>query len=118
MNRPGAAKAKAAIAVRDLRAWRYGTLLLACIELGGCGLNGPAHAPPTGTAAVVVDMGLASYDPPTVTIHSGQTVEWRNTSILTHTVTSDPSLMKITGNEGAPTAVPFNSGDVAAGNVY
>src|SRR5690349_19949571 len=77
---------------------------LAYLILSGCGLSGPAYAPPAPAAAAIVDMGLTSFSQPTVTIHAGQTVEWRNTSILTHTVSADPAA--------------FDSGNVAAGEIY
>jgi plastocyanin len=64
-------------------------------------------------------MGFESYSPATVTIRAGDTVEWQNTSLITHTVTDDPKLADISGDaELPPGASPFNSGDVPAGQVY
>jgi len=85
-------------------------LLLAAVvtELAGCGLPGPAHDEPLPTVAAVVDMGFTSFAPDIVRIHAGQTVEWRNTAFITHTVTSD-----VSGSER-----PLDSGDLLAGNVY
>ena len=89
------------------------------LALSGCGLGGPAHGPPASNATAVVDMGFESYTPDTLTIRTGDTVEWRNTSFLTHTVTDDPSRTKRPGNAGLPPgAQPFDSGDIAAGQVY
>jgi len=89
------------------------------IALSGCGLGGPAHGPASSNAAAVIDMGFESYSPATVTIRSGGTVEWRNTSLITHTVTDDPERAKTQGDAGLPPgAPPFDSGDIAAGQVY
>lgn len=89
------------------------------LALTGCGLGGPAHGPPAGNAAAVIDMGFESYDPPTVGIRSGDTVEWRNTSLITHTVTDDPSGAQRPGDAALPPgAPPFDSGGIPAGQVY
>jgi plastocyanin len=42
-------------------------------------------------AAAVVDMGFLSFSPATVNMRTGQTVEWRNTSIITHAVLCAPA---------------------------
>jgi len=87
--------------------------------LAGCGLFGPAHDEPSTMAAASVDMGFASFDPPTVAIHAGQTIEFRNTSIVTHTVTDDPNLAAMPSDVALPPgAAPFDSGDIPAGEVY
>ncbi len=60
-----------------------------------------------------------SFEPETIRITQGQTVQWRNTSRFTHTVTADPELAADPANvqlpEGAET---FDSGDIAAGEVW
>jgi plastocyanin len=89
------------------------------LALSGCGLGGPAHGPPAPSAAAVVDMGFARYLPVEVTIRSGDTVEWRNTSLITHTVTDDPSRARNQGDALLPPgAPPFDSSDIAAGQIY
>jgi len=94
-------------------------LILAALTLSGCGLSGPAHNPPLPNAAATVDMGFESYDPATVTIERNQTVEWRNTSPITHTVTDDPNLAKKSEDAVLPAGAPaFNSGDIPAGEIY
>lgn len=94
-------------------------LLPALAALAGCGLSGPAHDAPMSDAAAVVDMGFASFDPPVVHIKAGQKVEWRNTALITHTVTADKSVAADPGDVSVPEgATPFNSGDIAAGQVY
>ncbi len=90
--------------------------LLMVLAFSRCGLGGPAHGPPTPGAAAVVDMGFARYLPAEVTIRSGDTVEWRNTSLITHTVTDDPGRARGQGDAMLPPGVPpFDSGDIAAG---
>jgi plastocyanin len=92
---------------------------LVALFLGGCGLGGPAHQAPLPSAAAVVDMGFQSYTPAAITIKAGQTVEWRNTSLITHTVTDDPKLASSAGDAVLPTgAIAFDSGDIAAGDVF
>ena len=87
--------------------------------LSACGLGGPAHRPPVSNAAAVIDMGFETYDPATVTVGPGDTVEWRNTSLITHSVTDDPGRAKTPSDAGLPPgAPPFDSGDIAAGTVY
>jgi len=64
-------------------------------------------------------MGFESYDPATVTIKSGETVEWRNTSLITHTVTDDSRRAEDANDANVPPrGQPFDSGDIAAGQVY
>jgi len=85
----------------------------------GCGVGGPAHGPPDARAAAVVDMGFESFTPATVTVKTGQIVEWRNTSPITHSVSFDPNAAAKASDAVLPTGVqPFASGDIAAGNVY
>jgi len=95
-------------------------LVLASVgALAGCGLTGPAHDAPMADAAAVVDMGFASFDPEVVHIKAGQTVEWRNTALITHTVTADKSVAADPDDVSLPAgAASFNSGDIPAGQVY
>ncbi len=87
--------------------------------LADCGIGGPAHGPPDPRAAAVVDMGFESFTPASVTIKAGQTVEWRNTSPITHSVSFDPGAAMQRGDVALPSGVqPFASGDIAAGQVY
>src|SRR5690242_10621358 len=83
----------------------------ALLGLSGCGLGGPAHGPASGNAAATVDMGFTSFQPETVHIRAGQTVEWRNTAIVTHSVTDDARLASRPGDVSLPAgATPFRSG--------
>jgi plastocyanin len=93
--------------------------LLYLLAVAGCGLNGPAHQAPLPEAAATVDMGLMSFTPPTITVHAGQSVEWRNTSIITHNVTDNAnSASNATDAALPPGGIPFSSGDIPAGKVF
>ncbi|HKF60879.1 MAG TPA: plastocyanin/azurin family copper-binding protein [Dongiaceae bacterium] len=92
---------------------------LALVSLAGCGLGGRAHGPPSPNTSAVVDMGFASFQPETVRIRAGQSVEWRNTSVITHSVTDDSRLASKPQDAAYPTgATPFRSGDIHAGDVF
>jgi plastocyanin len=97
-----------------------GTVGLLCLlALAGCGLNGPAHQAPLPGAAATVDMGLMSFTPASITIHAGQSVEWRNTSIITHNVTDSAGSASNPADVALPAgAIPFSSGDMPAGTIF
>lgn len=89
-------------------------LLAACTAMGPVQ---PVAAP--GTGAVVNMTTLLNYAPNTVTVRAGETVEWRNTSIMTHTVTAEASLASNRSYVSLPRgARAFNSGDVPPGGVF
>jgi plastocyanin len=95
------------------------SLLSILVGLGGCGLSGPAHDAPAANAAAVVDMGFSSFDPAVVHVRAGQTVEWRNSALITHSVTDDSSVAGDPNHASIPQgATAFNSGDIPAGEVY
>jgi plastocyanin len=97
---------------------RVVALWLTALVVTGCGLGGPAHGP-AANAAAVVDLGFTSFTPPEVTIAVGDTVEWRNTSLITHTVTDDRRHAERPGDAVVPAgAQVFDSGDIPAGQVY
>ena len=72
------------------------------------------------TATVTVQMtdGLR-FKPDRITIHAGDTVEWKNTSSFVHTVTADarraPEGTKVVLPTGA---APFDSGNIKADGSY
>ena len=88
--------------------------------LAACGMNGPAHTqPPSELVDATVTMGMTSFKPETVTIRSGQTVQWRNTSPISHTVTADSSMAANPANVQLPAgAASFHSGTIGAGEVW
>lgn len=56
--------------------------------LGGCATEGPAYGPPAEDVAATVEAtNSLVFEPSVVRIHAGETVEWRNQSLFTHTVT-------------------------------
>jgi plastocyanin len=82
---------------------RAAIVAAATLALSACAHNGPAYeAASTGAGATVKMSSGLRFKPAEVTIKAGQSVEWRNTSIETHTVTG----------EG------FDSGDIKQGQVW
>lgn len=62
--------------------------MVATLMLSACAHKGPAFGPLLPGAKVVIKLSSAlRFEPREVSIQPGQTVEWRNTSIETHTVT-------------------------------
>ena len=63
--------------------------------------------------AIVVEMTTLTFSPLSVTIRAGEAVEWRNTSLLVHTVTGDPSKATIEGSASLPSGgQAFDSGEL------
>jgi len=87
--------------------------------LGACAHDGPAYSEaPAGVAVVDMTSGL-KYVPATVTIKSGQTVQWRNKAFMSHTVTDDPAAVKDAAHVALPAgAAAFDSGDIKPGAVW
>jgi len=87
--------------------------LIAMVALvGGIGLQTP-HPTAEEPAAVVEMTNTLIFTPDTVRIKAGTTVEWRNTSLLVHTVTADPDLATLAESVQLPEgAKPFNSGNL------
>ncbi len=77
---------------------------------------------PAGSAAPVAKVDMTDqlrFAPGQVTIHPGETVEWKNTSVYTHTVTADPSWAAKPQNVQLPEGVkPFDSGKIPPGKTY
>jgi plastocyanin len=72
-----------------------------------------------GKEAAVRMTNSLKYVPEEVTISAGQTVVWTNTSSTFHTVTNDPALAKDRSHAQLPEgAQPFNSGNIAPGDVF
>lgn len=70
-------------------------------------------------AAIVTMSDALKFSPQSVHIHSGDVVEWRNTSLLVHTVTADPSLAALPSSARLPAgAKPFNSGNLDPDGVF
>ena len=100
----------------SVRAVRFA---LPALLLAGCGLSGPAHGPASPDAGATVTMGFGSFDPDAIHIKAGQSVEFRNTAVITHSVTDDPKLAEDAKDASEPAgAAPFSSGDIAPGEVF
>lgn len=84
------------------------------------GLASGAGAALAQDAAAVVEMtGDLTFNPQTVTISAGNTVEWRNTSGMPHTATGDPGKAADPANVVLPEgAEPFDSGMLSQGESY
>lgn len=100
-----------------LQKWAWAAFV--ALFLAGCGLGGPAHREPGNDVNAVIDMGFSIYEPNMLTIHKGDTVEWRNTALISHTVTDVPAKAHAPEVAELPRgATPFNSGKIQAGGVY
>jgi len=72
-----------------------------------------------GKQAEVRMTNSLKYVPEEVTISIGQTIVWTNTSSQFHTVTDDPALAQDRSHAQLPAgAQPFNSGNIAPGEVF
>lgn len=70
----------------------------------------------SGHPAAVVKMIGQDFQPKTVTISAGQTVEWVNTAGDPHTVTVEPDKALVPTDAALPkNAQPFDSGTISAG---
>jgi plastocyanin len=49
----------------------------------------PVHSPGTAAKVVTVAIRQFSFEPETLIVHAGDTVEWKNEDIVPHTVTED-----------------------------
>lgn len=103
-----------------MKALSFAGVMACTMALSSCGLGGPAYQPAPPVVDAVVDMTTTlNFTPNSLTLIAGQTVEWRNKSIMDHTVTADPRLAKNPANAALPAgARPFNSGSIKPGQVY
>jgi plastocyanin len=93
--------------------------IIAATQLTACGLGGPAFAPPEDSTVHVVEMtSTLSFYPSEVHITAGETVEWRNRSLFTHSVTDDPSKASDPADSSLPAGAKPFSAQVGPGEVY
>ncbi|MBX3469533.1 MAG: hypothetical protein KF878_21890 [Planctomycetes bacterium] len=85
----------------------------------------PAPAPDAAVVAGVTEVAVVTmtndnrFEPLRVTIRAGEAVEWRNTSLVLHSITTDPERAVRKDNVASPAgAAPFFSGDLYEGDVY
>jgi plastocyanin len=89
----------------------------AVVTFVACSQTGPAYGPPSANTAATIEMGGFSFDPTTVRIRSGDTVEWRNKSTFTHSVNADPA--RFPDDVSLPVgAAQFDSGRIASGGIF
>lgn len=95
-------------------------MMLIAVGLSACGATGPAYGPATpGVAATVTMTPEFMFQPSNVSIRTGDTVEWRNKSLISHTVTADPAKAENHGDASLPPgAEPFQSDRIPAGGIY
>ena len=78
-----------------------------------------ARATGTGTIIAVEMNDSLRFAPTGITIKAGDTVEWRNTGSVSHTVTADPGRAPGSKNIELPAgAETFDSGWVKGGQVF
>jgi plastocyanin len=86
--------------------------LAVAIAVAACSQTGPAP-----NTATTVAMSGFSFEPASVRVMAGDTVEWRNKSYFTHTVTADPA--RFPNDVSIPAgAMPFESGRIPPGELF
>jgi plastocyanin/uncharacterized membrane protein len=83
---------------------RYGPFLLAAVWTLLCAIPIAGLEQPASSATHLVVIRQMHFDPPTVSVKVGDTVQWKNEDIFTHTVTADDS--------------SFDSGPIAPGQSW
>jgi plastocyanin len=87
-------------------------------SLIGCACCGDKDSSQDNTPTVRMTSSL-KYEPAKLTVRTGQTVHWKNVSIMSHTVTADPSIAKNPADVSLPAgAEPFTSGMIRPGKSY
>jgi plastocyanin len=94
--------------------------LMTMLLVTGCETLFPIPgAPPAGVTAVVQMTNLLDFSPRQITVRVGDTVEWQNPSLFTHTVTLDADLARTEDNVALPNGVqPSHSADVPPNGTY
>jgi plastocyanin len=81
--------------------------------------NSQEQSSNTKPAAVVEATNDLTFIPAKITIKSGETVQWKNTSLMVHTVTCDSALAARLSDVALPAgAKPFNSGYLKPGITF
>jgi len=85
--------------------------------LGLTSARAPAESGKTGAIVAITDS--FRFDPDTVTIHAGETVEWVNRSHFRHTVTDDPKMAGQAEDAALPAgAEAFSSQEIPPAGSY
>lgn len=94
------------------------SLLLLVLIIAGTDLSA-AQRTIEPADAVVRMTNAPDFAPVDVHVAVGETVEWRNTSSVVHTVTADPGQATLAASVGLPEgAEAFHSGNLSPGGVY
>ena len=110
-QKPGQANEDATAAKRAEIGLQGGTL--------GVGATASQNPPQQGAAGATVNMAEDSYVPRTITVHVGETVEWKNISSKPHTVTIDPDKATNRSDVALPAKAPrVDSGYIPVGGTY
>lgn len=87
-------------------------VVIALGALAGAGMAGCGG----GASRVVGMSALSKYEPAEISISAGDTVNWRNTSTIAHTVTCDPAKVLRPASVRLPAGTaPWDSGTIAPG---
>ncbi|WP_259076947.1 cupredoxin domain-containing protein [Salinibacter ruber] len=83
-------------------------------------LTAPAAAQTRSDPAVTVGMtNTLSFTKDTVRVEVGETVRWKNNSVIVHTVTADPNEATMDESMRLPDgATPFHSGDLESEETF
>lgn len=83
-------------------------------------LSLPVAAQSSAEPAVVVGMtNTLKFTPDTVRVRVGESVQWKNDSVITHTVTADPAEATLDERVHLPDgATPFDSGTLEPEEVF
>ncbi len=83
------------------------------------GMGGLAAAGQSASGAIVRLTGQNTFDPATITIPAGSTVNWVNDGTTAQSVTFDPTFAGTKGDIVLPAGVaPFDSGMIAPGQTW
>lgn len=82
-------------------------------------LNATATSQPAGQPLIIQMTDDDVFQPAKLTIAAGATVQWKNVSQDTHTVTNDPNVAADATDVSMPPGVkPFNSGKIRPGQTF
>jgi len=71
------------------------------------------------TRRVEISRTKAAFEPAEITVKAGDTVRWRNQSLIEHSVVCDPAKAKDRSSVSLPTgAAPFDSGPFSDGATF
>lgn len=117
-NTPGcepACRSRQAGSLGPLRWWRVPWVLPGLLLCFACA---PVELAPVQEAVVQMTNRL-TFEPKEIMIPAGKTVEWKNLSLLVHTVTADPELAARKESVILPEgASPFDSGNILPEGIF